>query len=169
MTFISRRDLLKRAAAIGGAAAVPRAAEATRSAEAFALQRSTEAFALQREPLESLTTAEADIPDAVVARLIPTDANGPGATEARAAHYIDRALGGALASSRPSYTAGLAALDRYARSSRPCAPGNLRRSVLRRQRELRRPGCDWLAFSARFSSCTRQLATSNKKGREPAI
>ena len=56
--------------------------------------------------------------DAIVARLIPGDANGPGATEARAAHYIDRALGGALASSREAYAAGLAALDAYARSSR---------------------------------------------------
>ncbi len=71
-----------------------------------------------REPLESLTAAESDVLEAIVARLIPTDANGPGAAEARAAHYIDRALGGALASSRPAYTAGLAALDRYARSSR---------------------------------------------------
>jgi len=62
-----------------------------------------------------------DILDAVVARLIPTDANGPGATEARAAHYIDRALSGALAPSRPAYTSGLAALDRYARSSRGAA------------------------------------------------
>jgi gluconate 2-dehydrogenase gamma chain len=120
MTFISRRDLLKRAAAIGGATAVAgsaeasRWAEAPRSAETFALQR----VARQREPLENLTAAEADILDAVVARLIPTDANGPGATEARAAHYIDRALGGALAPSRPAYTAGLAALDRHARSSR---------------------------------------------------
>src|SRR5207237_6541918 len=44
-----------------------------------------------------------------------------GAREARAARYIDRALGGALASSRQAYTAGLAALDRYARSSRGAA------------------------------------------------
>ncbi len=36
----------------------------------------------------------------------------------RAAHYIDRALGGALAGSRQAYTAGLEALDRYSRSSR---------------------------------------------------
>ena len=71
-----------------------------------------------REPLEHLTATEADLLEAIVARLIPTDANGPGATEARAAHYIDRALGGALASSRQDYTAGFAALDRYARSSR---------------------------------------------------
>jgi gluconate 2-dehydrogenase gamma chain len=75
-------------------------------------------MAAAREPLESLTASEADLLDAIVARLIPTDANGPGATEARAVHYIDRALGGALASSRQAYTAGLAALDRYARSSR---------------------------------------------------
>ena len=34
--------------------------------------------------------------EAICARIIPTDANGPGASEARAAHYIDRALGGAL-------------------------------------------------------------------------
>ncbi len=56
--------------------------------------------------------------EAICARLIPTDANGPGAAEARAAHYIDRALGGALASSRQAYTSGLEALDRYAMSSR---------------------------------------------------
>ena len=120
MTFISRRDLLKRA---GMAAAVlpvggPRApTSAPRSAEqARPLQ--TAAQAVKREPLENLTATEMDLLDAIVARLIPTDANGPGATEARAAHYIDRALGGALASSRQAYTAGLAALDRYARSSR---------------------------------------------------
>src|SRR6185503_18546421 len=74
--------------------------------------------AAAREPLENLTATEADLLEAIVARLIPTDASGPGATEARAAHYIDRALGGALASSRQAYTAGLAALDRYSRSSR---------------------------------------------------
>ncbi len=61
-------------------------------------------MAAAREPLENLTATEADLLEAIVARLIPTDANGPGATEARAAHYIDRALGGALASSRRRYT-----------------------------------------------------------------
>src|SRR5207237_2899803 len=59
--------------------------------------------------------------EAIVERLIPTDASGPGAKEARAAHYIDRALGGALAGSREAYRAGLAALDRYSRSSRGAA------------------------------------------------
>src|SRR4051794_13618047 len=131
MTFISRRDLLKRAAAVG-AIAVPtgarafQASDADEGARAFHAsesERSAESLVLDahagaREPLENLTAAEADLLDAVVARLIPTDATGPGATEARAAHYIDRALGGPLASSRQAYTSGLAALDRYARLSR---------------------------------------------------
>lgn len=66
----------------------------------------------------NLSAAEADLLQAVVDRLIPSDALGPGAKEARVAFYIDRALGDALASSRTAYSAGLAALDRYATSSR---------------------------------------------------
>jgi gluconate 2-dehydrogenase gamma chain len=129
MTFISRRDLLKRAAAIGAVSVPAAGARADAGARAFqasddGADRSAASGARHdhlgaaREPLESLTAAEADLLDAIVARLIPTDPNGPGATEARAVHYIDRALGGPLASSRQAYTAGLAALDRYARSSR---------------------------------------------------
>src|SRR6266478_6516789 len=128
MTFISRRDLLKRAAVVG-AAAVPidgaRAFQAsdpaTTDGDAAPVtlhEHALHADEAAREPLENLTAAEADLLEAIGARLIPTDANGPGATEARAAHYIDRALGGALAPSRQTYTAGLAALDRYSRSSR---------------------------------------------------
>jgi gluconate 2-dehydrogenase gamma chain len=118
MTFISRRDLLKRAAAAGGAAAAAGSIEDPALQDARPVAPPAAGSALRREPLENLTAAEADILEAVVARLIPTDANGPGAAEARAAHYIDRALGGALASSRAAYTSGLAALDRYARSAR---------------------------------------------------
>ena len=70
------------------------------------------------EALETLTAAEADTLEAIVARLIPTDENGPGATEARAAHYIDRALTGPLRGSHASYAANLAALDAYAQSSK---------------------------------------------------
>ena len=125
MTFISRRDLLKRAAVVGAAVPGARRLQPSddRGLDRPALHEPGVARPFQgrdrvREPLETLTSGEMDILDAVVARLIPTDAHGPGATEARAAHYIDRALGGALASSRPAYTSGLAALDRYARSSR---------------------------------------------------
>ena len=123
MTFISRRDLLKRAAAVGAVAAAPPNRDPERVApEGHHAAGDPEGVAPHdapaREPLENLTAAEADLLEAIVARLIPTDANGPGATEARAAHYIDRALGGALAASRPAYTTGLAALDRYARKTR---------------------------------------------------
>ena len=99
----SRRELLRRAGFVGAAATVV----------PIALLRA-QLRRPGREPLETLTPAEADTLAAIVARLIPTDETGPGATEARAAHYIDRALGGALASSREAYRQGLAALDRYA-------------------------------------------------------
>jgi gluconate 2-dehydrogenase gamma chain len=67
---------------------------------------------------ETLTAAESETLTAIAARLIPTDGNGPGATEAHAAQYIDRALGGALAPFLDAYRSGLAALDRYAQSTK---------------------------------------------------
>jgi len=67
---------------------------------------------------ETLSAAEAETLEAITARLIPSDANGPGALEAQAARYIDRALGGALASSHDAYRSGLAAIDGYARLSK---------------------------------------------------
>jgi len=126
MTFISRRDLLKRAAVVGAAAAASEevarrlqpGVEAAADGLANTVAVHEHLMEAAREPLENLTATEADLLESIVARLIPTDASGPGATDARAAHYIDRALGGALAPSRQAYTAGLAALDRYARSSR---------------------------------------------------
>jgi len=70
------------------------------------------------EAFENLTAAESEILESFCARLIPTDANGPGAKEARAARYIDRALGGAFKSSRESYRSGLMRLDQRARLSK---------------------------------------------------
>ena len=105
--LISRRELLRRAGFVGAAATVV----------PIAFLRAQVRGGARREPLETLSAAEGETLEAVVARLIPSDDNGPGATEARAAHYIDRALGGALASSRDAYRSGLAALDSYAQSS----------------------------------------------------
>jgi hypothetical protein len=99
---VSRRDVLKRVGIAGAAAAVP----------VDALAQVT------REPFETLTAAEGATLEAIVARLIPTDANGPGAAEARAARYIDRALGGFLASSRDTYRTGLAGIESYARTAK---------------------------------------------------
>ena len=121
LKIFTRRDLLKGAGLVG-AAAVSLSADLLTPAEAAAATAGqatrSAAAAPAREAFEHLTAAEADLLEAVVARLIPNDALGPGAKEARAAHYIDRALGGALASSRQAYAAGLAAVDRYARISR---------------------------------------------------
>lgn len=105
---LTRRELLKRAGVVGAALA---------GAPIHALAQ-TEAAGPLREALETLTAAESDTLEAIAARLIPTDGHGPGATEARAAHYIDRALGGALASSREAYRRGLAAVDVYAKASK---------------------------------------------------
>ena len=91
--------MLKRAAAAGAVATVP----------AHVLAQTAGS-----EPYANLTAAQAATLEAFVARLIPSDETGPGALEAGAARYIDRALGGALASSREAYAVGLGALDSYA-------------------------------------------------------
>ena len=115
---VSRRDLLKRAGIAGAALTMPIVPVSTADATQTARPATATAQAITREPHENLSAAEADTLEAICARLIPSDANGPGAREARAAHYIDRALGGALKQSREAYRAGLAAFDAYCRSSR---------------------------------------------------
>jgi gluconate 2-dehydrogenase gamma chain len=96
---LSRREMLKRAGMIGVATALP-----------LPIWGSV-------APAEVLTALELETLEAIVARLIPSDENGPGAAEAQAARYIDRALAGPLASSRAAYAAGLAAVNSYAQSS----------------------------------------------------
>jgi gluconate 2-dehydrogenase gamma chain len=117
--IISRRDLLRGVGIAGAAAAAgPVSLLSTPDVATAAEPAQAAGAAAPREAFENLTASEADLLEAMVDRLIPSDALGAGAREARAAHYIDRALGGALASSRQAYTSGLAALDRYARASR---------------------------------------------------
>jgi gluconate 2-dehydrogenase gamma chain len=65
-----------------------------------------------------LGPTEIETLEAIVARLIPSDENGPGAAEAGAARYIARALAGPLASSLASYSSGLAAVNKHAQSSK---------------------------------------------------
>lgn len=115
---VSRRDLLKRAGLAGAALTIPAPALPIEALDQAKPPSSTPSAPPRREPIENLTAYESDMLEAICARIIPTDANGPGAREARAAHYIDRALGGALSASKPAYSAGLAAFDAYCRSSR---------------------------------------------------
>ena len=115
----SRRELLKQVGFVGAAAATPtRILAAETTATINELGPAASQAAPMREARETLTAAENDTLEAIVARLIPEDENGPGAITARAAHYIDRALAGVLASSRPAYAAGLAAVDSYAQESK---------------------------------------------------
>jgi gluconate 2-dehydrogenase gamma chain len=82
--------------------------------------------------LKTLTRLEYDTLDAICSRLIPSDDNGPGAREARAARYIDWGLSGALNTAagggqgrggappaaagtvREQYAAALAAIEAHA-------------------------------------------------------
>jgi gluconate 2-dehydrogenase gamma chain len=114
--LIARREWLRQ---VGAAAAIPPKlllpliSPARDSAPSLVQSATAPAAAT-----ETLTAAEGDTLAAIAARLIPTDATGPGATEARAAQYIDRALGGALATFRETYRSGLAAVDRYAQAAK---------------------------------------------------
>ncbi|MDH4066987.1 MAG: gluconate 2-dehydrogenase subunit 3 family protein [Acidobacteriota bacterium] len=126
--MITRRDLLKAAGAAAAGAAGRADADPREvapgpndaAAEPRALSSGTTPLeqTAPRTTLQALTADEADLLTAIVARLIPADASGPGAVEAGAVAYIDRALAGALSSSREAYRRGLAALERYAQSSR---------------------------------------------------
>jgi gluconate 2-dehydrogenase gamma chain len=115
---ISRRALLKRIGVASTAAVVPVPVVTPGGHEHPDAAQAPVAAAPAREAYETLTAAESDLLEAVTARLIPADATGPGAREARAAHYIDRALAGPLSAFRANYTAGLAALDAYARAKK---------------------------------------------------
>ena len=112
----TRRDLLKLAGVTAGAAIVSGPVTETSAAEGEQRPRSRPRPA--REPLKALTAHEADLLDRIAELLIPSDANGPGATEAMAVRYIERALAGALADQRDAYRVGLDALERYARQTR---------------------------------------------------
>jgi gluconate 2-dehydrogenase gamma chain len=115
---LSRRQLLKRAGLVGAAAmATPMGTLVPSPAVAQSPAQGQSVIGRGRV-WETLSAAEAETLEAITARLIPSDANGPGALEAQAARYIDRALGGALASSHDAYRSGLAAIDGYARLSK---------------------------------------------------
>jgi gluconate 2-dehydrogenase gamma chain len=107
---LSRREWLQRAGWVGAVVVIAPAGHLALGAQAP-----------QGDAPETLTRTEADTLEAITARLIPTDENGPGAREARAARYIDRALGGALAASLENYRTGLAAVDRHARQTKGAA------------------------------------------------
>jgi gluconate 2-dehydrogenase gamma chain len=115
---LSRRQLLKRAGLVGAAAIATPIGTLVPSTSPLHSPAQAQTAIGRGQIWETLTAAEAETLEAITGRLIPSDANGPGALEAQAARYIDRALGGALASSHDAYRSGLAAVDGYARMSK---------------------------------------------------
>ena len=108
----SRREVLGRGTALGIVITIPAAGTATiDSALAAAAPKAAAA----------LTADQSAVLRAIVARLIPADANGPSGTDAGAAAYIEKALSGGLAGGlknlAPFYNAGLSAVDAYANSA----------------------------------------------------
>jgi gluconate 2-dehydrogenase gamma chain len=108
---ISRRDLLK-GAGLTGAAIMTACSGSVISPSSNAQTPSTRI--LVSEAFETLTAAESAALDALASRILPSDDGTPGAHEARAVHFIDRGLTGAMAGSREQYAIGLAALDAVA-------------------------------------------------------
>ena len=105
MANISRRTFIKVA---GAAAATFKAAEpgagdtATASHASPAATRTTS----PRATYSFLNAQEARFIEAAVARLIPSDDTGPGASEAGVANYIDKQLGGAWGAGERLYRSG---------------------------------------------------------------
>lgn len=113
----SRRNLLKSAGIVGAAAVGSVTGSNVIAAESAQAGRST-ASITAREALEVLTAEEADTLEAICDCLIPSDENGPGAKEARAVHYIDRALASHNSDARHNYMVGLSAINDFARQTR---------------------------------------------------
>ena len=76
---LSRRNLFKRAGVVGVVAVTSGATLALNASVTAQAQTPAPATPPPLEALETLTAAESDILEAIVARLIPSDENGPGA------------------------------------------------------------------------------------------
>lgn len=143
---LSRRDLLRAAAAAGAIALIPGRVAGERARAGAEAGPETDAAAsasggvepagpagrapqAASAPLVNLTARETAILTAMVDRLIPSDEHGPGAVESGALQYIDRVLSASLSEDREAYRTGLAGLDRYSRYSRGATFTELEPSV----------------------------------------
>ncbi len=139
---LSRRDLLKCAAGMVGAASVISAgvlasAEVTEGKANLKGKKSSKHKEHKDghsdishsigtiEAHESLTVSESFTLEAICARIVPTDELGPGATEARVVRFIDRSLVSALRDKKESYSIGLAAIDEYSLKTKQKTFGQL--------------------------------------------
>jgi gluconate 2-dehydrogenase gamma chain len=108
----ARRVFLRAAVAAGAAWATANLVD-VEQALAFAGQQAAAAAA---EPTRTLTAAQADVISALTSRILPAVDGRPGARDAGAVYFIDRALGTFNAAQRPLYTEGIADLNRRAQA-----------------------------------------------------
>ncbi len=106
----SRRNLLKGAGLFG--AAIAGGASGQVLAQDGASNNGIQPNPL-REALEVLTREESQTLEALCDTLIPSDEHGPGAKEARAAHYIDKSLASHNQQDRDHYLLSLQAINDY--------------------------------------------------------
>jgi gluconate 2-dehydrogenase gamma chain len=111
----NRRAFLRAAAAAGVAWA---AADVLQVEDALAWA-GQQASSRTAATTTALTKAQADVVDALVSRIIPSVDGRPGAHEAGAAYFIDRALGTFNASQKLLYADGIADLNRRAAARAP--------------------------------------------------
>jgi len=111
----NRRAFLRAAAAAGVAWA---AADVLQVEDALAWA-GQQAVSRTAATTTALTKAQADVVDALVSRIIPSVDGRPGAREAGAAYFIDRALGTFNASQKTLYADGIADLNRRAAARAP--------------------------------------------------
>jgi hypothetical protein len=117
--FHARRAFLKAAMAAGAAWAVADLFE-VEEALAFASQQTSANVATQTR---ALTPAQAEVVSALTSRILPAVDGRPGAVQAGALSFIDRALSTFNAAQRPVYTDGITDLNRRAQAKVTGAAG----------------------------------------------
>jgi gluconate 2-dehydrogenase gamma chain len=114
---ISRRQLIKRGGALAGGALIGGGVVGVAEAPTAEAQSAE----LLSNALKTLSPSQARTLEAVLERLLPTDATGPGAKEANVLRYIDWSLAGDLAVFVGPYTSAIAAIDSYAQAAHGAA------------------------------------------------
>lgn len=125
MIDIQHRRAFLRAAMAAGAAWAAADLGQVEEALAWAAEQA-HAPAAPTKQAGALTKAQFDVVEAITARILPAVDGRPGAREAGAVHFIDRALATFNAAQKPLYVEGIAALNARAVKKWPPAGGAVR-------------------------------------------
>lgn len=120
--MMNRRAWLRAAVTAGTAWAIRDIAEVD-EALAWAAEQATGRTPAARDAFKVLTPAQAAAFEAITARILPSVDGRPGAREAGAVYFIDRALSSFAAAEKKTYTDGLANLNQRAVRKAPGASG----------------------------------------------